>query len=176
MNAASPINEAPATSFVELRGVAKTFSRTPVLADIDLVVRKGEVVAIIGPSGSGKSTLLRCINQLVKVDAGRIWVDGELIGYRQVGNRLYPRRESEILKQRAEVGMVFQGFNLFPHMTVMENITDPPRRVKGVSRDEESQPASAFSLRSGCSTGRRRIRRRCRAGSSSGSLLRAHSR
>jgi polar amino acid transport system ATP-binding protein len=136
LNAASPINEAPATSFVELRGVAKTFSRTPVLADIDLVVRKGEVVAIIGPSGSGKSTLLRCINQLVKVDAGRIWVDGELIGYRQVGNRLYPRRESEILKQRAEVGMVFQGFNLFPHMTVMENITDPPRRVKGVSRDE----------------------------------------
>jgi len=127
---------AAAQPFVEMRGVSKSFGRTKILSNVNLSVRKGEVIALIGPSGAGKSTLLRCINQLVKVDAGRIWVDGELMGYRQIGNRLHPRKISEVLKQRAEVGMVFQGFNLFPHMTVIENVSDAPQRVKGLSRAE----------------------------------------
>lgn len=129
--------EAPNTEpFVEIRGVSKSFGTTRILSNVNLNVHKGEVIALIGPSGAGKSTLLRCINQLVQVDAGRIFVDGELMGYRQIGNRLYPRKVSEVLKQRAEVGMVFQGFNLFPHMTVLENVSDAPRRVKGLARDE----------------------------------------
>ena len=120
--------------FVELRGVAKSFGQTQILSGVNLTVAKGEVVAIIGPSGSGKSTLLRCINQLVPVDAGRVWVDGELMGYRQEGNRLYPLKVREVLRQRTEVGMVFQSFNLFPHMTVMQNVSDPPHVIKGVPK------------------------------------------
>jgi polar amino acid transport system ATP-binding protein len=131
-----PQAETTIDRFVELRAVSKSFGQTRILDGVDLTVRKGEVVAIIGPSGSGKSTLLRCINQLVRLDGGRIWVDGELMGYRQVGNRVYPLKVTEVLKQRSEVGMVFQSFNLFPHMTVLENVSDPPHVIKGVPKPE----------------------------------------
>ena len=102
-------------------GLHKSFGRLEVLRGIDLEVARQEVVCIIGPSGSGKSTLLRCINHLEKINAGRLWVDGELVGYRQRGDKLYELREREICAKRAEIGMVFQQFNLFPHMTALEN-------------------------------------------------------
>ena len=135
VNAPGPVRTAACahgTPILEIRQLSKTFGDVQVLSAVDLTVNKGEVVAIIGPSGSGKSTLLRCINQLVGLDGGRVWVDGELMGYRQVGNRLYQRSAAEISRQRTQVGMVFQAFNLFPHMTVMENVTDPLRRVKRI--------------------------------------------
>ncbi|MGZ6827590.1 MAG: ATP-binding cassette domain-containing protein, partial [Mycobacteriales bacterium] len=105
-------------------GVHKSFGKLEVLKGIDLAVRPGEVCCLLGPSGSGKSTFLRCINHLEKVDAGRLSVDGELVGYRQQGGRLYELREKETAAKRAEIGMVFQRFNLFPHMTALGNIVE----------------------------------------------------
>jgi polar amino acid transport system ATP-binding protein len=101
-----------------------------VLRGIDLTVDPGEVLCLIGPSGSGKSTFLRCINHLEKIDGGELSVDGELVGYRQSGNRLYELRDREVCGKRAEIGMVFQRFNLFPHMNVLDNVTSGPVRVK----------------------------------------------
>jgi polar amino acid transport system ATP-binding protein len=115
---------------VKSEGVHKSFGRLEVLRGIDLEVRPREVMCIIGPSGSGKSTFLRCINHLEKINSGRLWVDGELVGYRQKGGRLHELRESEVAAQRRDIGMVFQRFNLFPHMTVLENIMEAPCRVK----------------------------------------------
>ena len=112
-------------------GVRKRFGRQEVLRGITLQVRSGEVMCIIGPSGSGKSTFLRCINHLEKVDAGRLTVDGQLVGYREHGGKLYELRDREVCERRADVGMVFQHFNLFPHMTALENVTVGPIRVKG---------------------------------------------
>jgi len=117
-------------------GVFKSFGRLEVLRGIDLTVQRQEVVWIIGPSGSGKSTLLRCINHLEKINAGRLSVDGELVGYREQGGRLHELRESEISAKRAEIGMVFQQFNLFPHMTVLDNVIEAPTRVKKMPRSE----------------------------------------
>jgi len=117
---------------VSAEGVHKRFGRLEVLRGITLDVMPGEVMCLLGPSGSGKSTFLRCINHLEKINAGRLWVDGELMGYRQVGDRLHELRESEIARQRAEIGMVFQHFNLFPHMTAVENVCSGPMRVKRV--------------------------------------------
>jgi polar amino acid transport system ATP-binding protein len=111
-----------AGAIVKAEGVHKSFGRLEVLKGISLEVQKGEVFVLIGPSGSGKSTLLRCVNHLEKINAGRIWVDGDLIGYRQVGEKLHEQRDSEIVDKRAEIGMVFQHFNLFPHMTARENV------------------------------------------------------
>jgi polar amino acid transport system ATP-binding protein len=116
---------------VDAEGVRKRFGRQEVLRGITLQVRSGEVMCIIGPSGSGKSTFLRCINHLEKVDAGRLTVDGQLVGYREQGGKLYELRDKEICQRRADVGMVFQHFNLFPHMTALENVTVGPIRVKG---------------------------------------------
>jgi len=116
---------------VDAQGVRKRFGRQEVLRGITLQVRTGEVMCIIGPSGSGKSTFLRCINHLEKVDAGRLTVDGELVGYREQGGKLYELRDREVCQRRADVGMVFQHFNLFPHMTALENVTVGPIRVKG---------------------------------------------
>src|SRR5207237_2962031 len=93
-----------------------------------------EVLCLIGPSGSGKSTFLRCINHLEKIDAGKLYVDGELVGYRQKGDKLYELRDSEVCHKRSEIGMVFQHFNLFPHMTALENVVEAPLRVKGESK------------------------------------------
>ncbi|MFI0355494.1 amino acid ABC transporter ATP-binding protein [Actinomadura sp. 9N407] len=115
---------------VRAERVHKSFGRLEVLKGIDLEVRPGEVMCVIGPSGSGKSTFLRCINHLEKVDAGRLWVAGHLVGYRQKGDKLYELRDREVAAQRREIGMVFQRFNLFPHMTALENVMEAPCRVK----------------------------------------------
>jgi polar amino acid transport system ATP-binding protein len=115
-------------------GVRKTFGRVEVLKGITLSVEPGEVMCIIGPSGSGKSTFLRCINHLEKVDAGELYVAGELVGYARRGGRLYELREHEVARKRAEIGMVFQRFNLFPHMTALGNVVEAPIRVKNVPK------------------------------------------
>jgi polar amino acid transport system ATP-binding protein len=119
---------------VKAEAVHKSFGRLEVLQGIDLEVSPKEVLCMIGPSGSGKSTFLRCINHLEKIDAGRLSVDGELVGYRQRGDRLFELPDAEVCKKRAEIGMVFQHFNLFPHMTVLENLVEAPIRVKRESR------------------------------------------
>jgi polar amino acid transport system ATP-binding protein len=116
--------------------VRKSYGRTEVLKGIDLEVRKGEVTCVIGPSGSGKSTFLRCLNRLERIDHGRIWVDGELIGYQQDGDRLRELSERELSRQRAEIGMVFQDFNLFAHYTALENVTSGPVLVRGEPAEE----------------------------------------
>jgi polar amino acid transport system ATP-binding protein len=115
---------------VKAEAVHKNFGRLEVLRGIDLEVQPKEVMCMIGPSGSGKSTFLRCINHLEKIDAGRLSVDGELVGYRQRGNKLHELPDGEICQKRSEIGMVFQRFNLFPHMTALENISEAPIRVK----------------------------------------------
>ena len=119
---------------VHAEGVHKRFGRLEVLRGIDLQVKPGEVTVMLGPSGSGKSTFLRCINHLEKINGGRLWVDGELVGYRQQGDKLYELRENEVSRKRSEIGMVFQRFNLFPHMTALGNVIEAPMRVKGVRR------------------------------------------
>jgi polar amino acid transport system ATP-binding protein len=116
--------------------VHKSFGRLAVLKGISLEVRPSEVMCLLGPSGSGKSTFLRCINHLEKIDGGRLWVDGELVGYRQSGDKLHELRESEVARKRTEIGMVFQRFNLFPHMTALDNVTLGPVRVKGMRKDD----------------------------------------
>ena len=121
---------------VKAEGVHKSFGRLEVLKGIDLEVRRGEVMCILGPSGSGKSTFLRCINHLEKINAGRLSVDGELVGYREKGGKLYELNEREVARERAEIGMVFQHFNLFPHMTALENVTLAPIQVKDVPRSD----------------------------------------
>jgi polar amino acid transport system ATP-binding protein len=121
---------------VKAEGVHKRFGRLEVLKGISLEVMPGEVMCLLGPSGSGKSTFLRCINHLEKINSGRLSVDGELVGYREVGGKLHELRESEIARKRAEIGMVFQRFNLFPHMTALENVTCAPLRVKRLPREQ----------------------------------------
>jgi len=123
-------------AMVRAEGVRKRFGRLEVLKGIDLEVRRGEVMCMLGPSGSGKSTFLRCINHLEEINAGRLSVDGELVGYRESGGKLYELHEREVARKRAEIGMVFQHFNLFPHMTALDNVTLAPIRVKGVPRSD----------------------------------------
>jgi polar amino acid transport system ATP-binding protein len=136
---------------VKSEAVHKNFGRLEVLRGIDLEVRPGDVMCMIGPSGSGKSTFLRCINHLEKIDAGRLSVDGELVGYRQRGDRLYELRDADVCKKRAEIGMVFQHFNLFPHMTVLENLVEAPIRVKRESRAVASERSRRLLDRVGLS-------------------------
>ena len=114
--------------------VSKNFGSNKVLRGISLEVDPGEVLCIVGPSGSGKSTFLRCINHLEVVDGGRLSVDGQLVGYRQKGEKLYELKLKEAAFQRQEIGMVFQRFNLFPHLTAVENIILAPMRVKKISK------------------------------------------
>jgi polar amino acid transport system ATP-binding protein len=126
---------------VKAEAVHKRFGRLEVLKGIDLEVKRGDVMCMLGPSGSGKSTFLRCINHLEKINSGRLSVDGELVGYREAGGKLHELHEREVARKRAEIGMVFQHFNLFPHMTALENVTLAPVRVLGVSRDEARRRA-----------------------------------
>jgi polar amino acid transport system ATP-binding protein len=121
---------------VRAEGVHKRFGRLEVLKGITLDVMPGEVMCLLGPSGSGKSTFLRCINHLEKINSGRLSVDGELVGYRQAGDKLYELPEREIARKRAEIGMVFQHFNLFGHMSALENVTCAPMQVKRVPREQ----------------------------------------
>jgi len=129
--------------------VTKAFQGTGVLKGIDLDVRKGQVVCLLGPSGSGKTTLLRCINQLETIDGGRIWVDGDLMGYQDRGGRLHHLTGKAIAAQRREIGMVFQRFNLFPHKTALENIMEAPVQVKGENKAKACERAIALLERVG---------------------------
>ena len=127
---------------IKAEDVHKRFHSLEVLKGINLSVAGGEVVVIMGPSGSGKSTFLRCLNHLEKIDGGRIEINGHFIGYRQgPGGRLIEESDRKVARQRAEIGMVFQRFNLFPHMTVIENVMEAPVLVKGISRDAARQRA-----------------------------------
>jgi polar amino acid transport system ATP-binding protein len=119
---------------VKAEGVHKRFGRLEVLKGINLEVKRGEVMCLLGPSGSGKSTFLRCINHLEKINSGRLSVDGELVGYRESGGKLYELHDREIIQKRSEIGMVFQQFNLFPHMTAAQNVMLAPIQVKGQRR------------------------------------------
>ncbi|WTO87736.1 amino acid ABC transporter ATP-binding protein [Streptomyces nigra] len=119
---------------IDVHNVHKSFGPLEVLRGIDLRVREGEVTVVLGPSGSGKSTLLRTINHLEKVDRGWISVDGELVGYRRVGDKLHELKEKEVLRQRTRIGFVFQNFNLFPHLTVLDNLVEAPVSARRVSR------------------------------------------
>ncbi|MEJ5220888.1 MAG: amino acid ABC transporter ATP-binding protein [Tepidiforma sp.] len=134
---------------LQLEDIHKRFGRTEVLRGITMSVAEGEVVAILGPSGSGKSTLLRCINHLERVDSGRVLFEGRLVGYREKGGRLVEAPEAEIARVRARIGMVFQRFNLFPHLTALGNVMEAPVHVLGLSRDEARQRAIAVLERVG---------------------------
>ena len=122
------------SAMVKAEGVHKRFGRLEVLKGIDLEVDPGQVMCILGPSGSGKTTFIRCINHLEKINAGRLWVDGELVGYRQVGDKLHELHDKEVARKRTEIGMVFQRFNLFGHMTALENVVEAPIRVKKMQK------------------------------------------
>ncbi|MYT26230.1 ATP-binding cassette domain-containing protein, partial [Streptomyces sp. SID7760] len=123
-----------AQPMVKAEGVHKSYGAAHILRGIDLEVAPREVFCLVGPSGSGKSTFLRCINHLERINSGRLSVDGELVGYRQKGDKLYELKDSEVAAQRREIGMVFQRFNLFPHMTAIENVMEAPVMVKGESK------------------------------------------
>ncbi len=137
------------SAMVKAEGVHKRFGRLEVLKGISLEVQPGEVMCILGPSGSGKTTFIRCINHLEKINAGRFWVDGELVGYRQSGDKLYELPDHEVCRKRAEIGMVFQRFNLFGHMTALENVVEAPIRVQGISKDRAIAAAKELLTRVG---------------------------
>ncbi|GID31804.1 amino acid ABC transporter ATP-binding protein [Paractinoplanes brasiliensis] len=134
---------------VRADNVHKSFGSLEVLKGIDLVVKPGEVCCVLGPSGSGKSTFLRCVNHLEKINAGRILVDGELVGYRERGGKLHELAEKDVAKQRRSIGMVFQRFNLFPHMTVLDNVMEAPCRVKRENKAEVRDRATGLLERVG---------------------------
>ncbi|RSN15557.1 ectoine/hydroxyectoine ABC transporter ATP-binding protein EhuA [Nonomuraea sp. WAC 01424] len=145
----SGLNENGSGPVIRAEKVSKHFGRTAVLKDITLEVHQGEVAVLVGPSGSGKSTFLRCVNRLERIDGGRLWANGELVGYRQVGRRLIERRPVEVTRQRQDVGMVFQRFNLFAHMTALENIMHAPVLLKRMGRAEAKARAAALLDRVG---------------------------
>jgi polar amino acid transport system ATP-binding protein len=130
-------------------GVHKRYGRTEVLKGIDLEVPRGTVCCVIGPSGSGKSTFLRCINHLEKIEAGRLWVDGQLVGYAERGGRLHERRDREVARMRRDIGMVFQHFNLFPHLTARENVMEAPVQVRRMPKDQVRNVAGELLARVG---------------------------
>jgi polar amino acid transport system ATP-binding protein len=121
---------------LRVEGVRKSYGHVEVLKGIDMQVKPGEVACLVGPSGSGKSTFLRCINHLEKINSGRLYVHGELVGYQEKKGRLYELSDREVCRKRAEIGMVFQNFNLFQHMSVLENIIEAPMRVLKISKEE----------------------------------------
>ena len=146
------LSKTPAASaepMVRAENVHKSYGPVEVLKGIDLEVRQGEVFCLIGPSGSGKSTFLRCINHLEKINGGRLWVDGELVGYRQRGDKLHELKDREVALKRRDIGMVFQRFNLFPHMTAMENVIEAPVQVKGETKAAARERGMALLERVG---------------------------
>jgi polar amino acid transport system ATP-binding protein len=134
---------------VAIRNVEKTFGGHQALKRVSLDVQPGEVLCLIGASGSGKTTLLRCVNQLTHVDGGGIWLDGELLGVREQGGRLHLLTEAQIARQRLKTGMVFQRFNLFPHMTALQNVTEGPVQVQGRTPAEAKAEAMELLRRVG---------------------------
>lgn len=147
----SPEDRDDHRTLVNAVNVTKAFHGNEVLKGIDMEVHKGEVVCLLGPSGSGKTTFLRCINQLETIDGGRIWVDGDLMGYVDKGGRLHRLHDKEIAAQRRHIGMVFQRFNLFPHMTALENVMEGPVQVKGENRGQAKTRAMDLLDRVGLS-------------------------
>src|SRR5580693_8516095 len=141
---ASTVNSSSASALVQAVDVHKRFGTTPVLKGVSLDVAKGEVVCLIGRSGSGKSTFLRCINHLETIDEGEIWIDGEMIGYEQIRSGLRERRERQVARSRRHVGMVFQQFNLFPHMTVRQNIALAPVTLRLRQKEDAARLADAL--------------------------------
>jgi len=139
------------TPMVLAEGVRKHFGSLEVLRGISLEVAPREVMVLLGPSGSGKSTFLRCVNHLESIDGGRLSVDGELVGYRQSGDTLYELKEREVARKRAEIGMVFQRFNLFPNMTALSNVTCAPIHVRGLKKDVAERRARELLDRVGLS-------------------------
>jgi ABC-type polar amino acid transport system ATPase subunit len=137
------------TPMVTADRISKSFGSNNVLRSISLEVQAGEVLCIVGPSGSGKSTFLRCINHLEKIDAGRLFVEGQLVGYRQKGDKLHELKPKEAALQRRDIGMVFQRFNLFPHMTALENIIQAPMRVKRIPKAKATLRARELMERVG---------------------------
>jgi polar amino acid transport system ATP-binding protein len=137
------------TLMVDAQQVHKSFGPNEVLKGIDFQVAPGQVVCLLGPSGSGKSTFLRCINHLEKINAGRLYVDGELVGYREQGGVLHELGEKEVARKRTEIGMVFQSFNLFPHMTAIGNIMEAPLLVKNEPKVEVRQRATELLAKVG---------------------------
>jgi len=134
----------PDQAMVRAEQVWKSFGKLDVLKGIDFVVQPQQTVVLLGPSGGGKSTILRCINHLETIDAGRLWVDGELMGYRQRGDMLHEMKTKDIARQRSKIGMVFQRFNLFPHRTALESVMEAPVYVKHVPRAEAERDAVAL--------------------------------
>ncbi|MFF7993048.1 amino acid ABC transporter ATP-binding protein [Kitasatospora xanthocidica] len=145
----TPADAAAAEPMVRAENVHKSYGLVEVLKGIDLEVKQGEVFCLIGPSGSGKSTFLRCINHLEKINGGRLWVDGELVGYQQRGDKLHELRDREVAVKRRDIGMVFQRFNLFPHMTAIENVIEAPVQVKGESKAAARERGMALLERVG---------------------------
>ena len=141
--------EGVGTPVIQAEGVMKWYGAQEVLRGVDLEVGRGEVVVIVGASGSGKTTFIRCINHLEKIEQGRIMVNGHLIGYREKDGRLYEDREANIARQRREIGMVFQRFNLFPHLTALGNIIEAPIRVRRTDRHEAAAMGRALLARVG---------------------------
>jgi len=134
----------PKPPMLRAEKIHKSFGRIDVLKGVDLEVQQGEVLCLIGPSGSGKSTFLRCINHLETVDGGMLWVDGDVVGYEHRNGRLHELADNDVCRRRAEIGMVFQHFNLFPHMTVMENLIEAPTHVLKESKAEATRRAAAL--------------------------------
>lgn len=136
-------------AMIAVRGVSKRFGAVTALDRVSLDVADGEIVCLLGPSGSGKSTLLRCLNHLERPDAGFVWVDGELIGYRRAGDRLVPLSDTAVARQRRRAGMVFQRFNLWPHLTALQNVTMGPCRVLGLEAAAAEHAARGLLARVG---------------------------
>jgi polar amino acid transport system ATP-binding protein len=134
---------------VDAQHVDKWFGKLHVLQDVSLQVKRQEVVVVLGPSGSGKTTFIRCVNHLEKIQGGRIFVNGHLIGYREVDGKLVEDKEANIARQRQEIGMVFQRFNLFPHKTALENIVEAPTQVRGMPQAEALEIGKALLTRVG---------------------------
>ncbi|MDT5072675.1 MAG: polar amino acid transport system ATP-binding protein, partial [Mycobacterium sp.] len=135
------VTDAATPPMVKAEGVCKNFGALKVLKGVTLEIGRGQVLVLVGPSGSGKSTFLRCINHLEQVNGGRLYVDGELIGYRERGDKLHEMPPREAAKQRRDIGMVFQHFNLFPHRNALANIIEAPIQVKGVKKAEALERA-----------------------------------